>query len=93
MLVEKNIILPKHVHRKTKSEHAEAMHLLLRLIEQLPAVHREVLLMVDVHRHTQAEVVQMVDLPLKTIQSHLCQARTSLRDQMVAAGVMPARPG
>ena len=92
MLVEKNAILPKHVHTETESEHAEQMRVLLSLIQQLPALHREMLLMVDVHRHTRAEVVQMVDLPLKAIQSHLCQARFSLRDQLVAAGLLPGRP-
>lgn len=92
MLVEKNAILPKHVHTETEREHAEQMRVLLSLIQQLPTLHQEILLMVDVHRHTGAEVVHMVDLPLKAIQSHLCQARFSLRDQLVASGLLPGRP-
>ena len=92
MYVEKNALLPKHVDSETERAHTEQMWVLLSLIQQLPALHQEMLLMVDVHRHTRAEVVQMVDLPLKAIQSHLCQARFSLRDQLVAVGLLPGRP-
>ena len=65
---------------------------LLTLIDQLPTCHRDVLLIVDVHGYTHAEAMQLLELPLCTIKSHLCQARIALRDRLVEAGQMPGRP-
>lgn len=59
---------------------------LLTLIDQLPTCHREVLLAVDVHGYTHAEAMHLLELPLSTIKSHLCQARIALRDRLVETG-------
>jgi len=61
---------------------------LLALIDQLPASHREVLLIVDVHGYDYAEAMHRLALPMSTIKSHLCQARVALRDGLVAAKLM-----
>ena len=81
----KSIFLQENVGVEKAGMRQAEMHL-LTLIDQLPACHRDVLLMVDVHGYTHAQAVQLLELPLSTIKSHLCQARMALRDRLVEVG-------
>lgn len=86
------VVLPESADAdKTRGRQEEAL-ILISLIDQLPACHRDVLLIVDVHGHTHAEAMELLKLPLDTIQTHLCGARVALRDRLVAVGQMPGRP-
>lgn len=70
----------------------EGMGYLLEMIDQLPPWHRNVVLLVDVHGYDYGEAAEMLSLPLGTVKSRLSRARSTLRDQLVAAGHMPVRP-
>jgi len=85
-------VLPESADADEARGRQEEVRILISLIDQLPACYRDVLLIVDVHRHTHAEAMQMLQLPLDTIQTHLCRARVALRDRLVAVGQMPGRP-
>jgi len=67
----------------------ENMEFLLNTINQLPAWHRSVVLLVDVHGYDYSEAAELLDLPLGTVKSRLSRARSALRDQLVEAGYVP----
>lgn len=70
----------------------ESMRLLLRAIEELPAYHRNVVMLVDVHGYDYGEAAEMLELPLGTVKSRLSRARSALRDQLVSTGIVsPSR--
>lgn len=69
----------------------ESMRLLLQAVDKLPDWHRTVILMVDVHGYDYAETAEALDLPLGTIKSRLSRARASLRDELLAVGIVPQR--
>ncbi len=66
----------------------ESFRFLLAAIDQLPAWHRDVVLLIDVHGYDYAEASQMLDLPLGTVKSRLSRARAALRDELVSHGLM-----
>ena len=86
------IVLPESAEAEKVWVRQEEIRVINTLIDQLPTYHRDVLLIVDVHRYTHAEAMQMLQLPLDTIKTHLCQARMALRDRLVAVGQVPGRP-
>lgn len=67
----------------------EEMDILLNAIDRLPDWHRTVVLMIDVHGYDYAETAEALELPLGTIKSRLSRARSSLRDELIAGGVVP----
>ena len=69
--------------------HSETMERLLRVIDELPPWHRNVVLMVDVHGYDYSEAAEALGLPLGTIKSRLSRARASLRDQLLREGLVP----
>lgn len=69
----------------------EEMDVLLKAIDGLPEWHRAVVLMIDVHGYDYAETADALELPLGTIKSRLSRARSSLRDELMAGGVVPRR--
>lgn len=69
----------------------ESMQFLLGAIHELPAWHRNVVLLVDVQGYDYAEAAELLGLPLGTVKSRLSRARAALRDKLVAAGYV-ARP-
>ncbi len=81
--------LPESADAEKVSVRQEEIRVITTLIDQLPTCHRDVLLIVDVHGHTHAEAMQMLQLPLDTIKTHLCQARVALRDRLVEVGRVP----
>ena len=66
----------------------EGMRLLLAAIDELPAYHRNVVLLVDVQGYDYAEAAELLDLPLGTVKSRLRRARAALRDELVRAGIV-----
>lgn len=83
------VVLPESADAEKVRVRQEDVRILISLIDQLPTCHRDVLLIVDVHGHTHAEAMQMLQLPLDTIQTHLCRARVALRDRLVEVGQVP----
>ncbi len=70
--------------------HRESMDHLLAKIDELPAWHRNVVLLVDVHGYDYAEAAESLQLPLGTVKSRLSRARAALRDSLTEAGLVPA---
>lgn len=70
--------------------HSESMRLLLDTIDELSPWHRNVILLVDVHGYDYAKAADLLELPLGTIKSRLSRARSSLRDRLLAADIVPA---
>ena len=67
----------------------ESMRLLMGAIEKLPGYHRNVVVLVDVYGYDYQETAALLQLPLGTVKSRLSRARSSLRDQLVSAGLVP----
>lgn len=67
----------------------EQLRLLLQAIENLPAWHRNVVVLIDVHGYDYNEAADYLGLPLGTVKSRLSRARSALRDALVEAGVVP----
>jgi len=87
-------ILPVHAstdaqNPETVALHQESMQVLLRAIDELPAWHRQVVLLIDVHGYDYAEAAEVLALPLGTVKSRLSRARATLRDALVGAGLAP----
>lgn len=74
---------------ETVALHQESMQVLLRAIDELPAWHRHVVLLIDVHGYDYAEAAELLALPLGTVKSRLSRARATLRDALVNAGLAP----
>lgn len=68
----------------------EEMQILLRAIDALPDWHKNVVLMIDVHGYDYGETADALDLPLGTVKSRLSRARSTLRDDLAASGVVPS---
>jgi RNA polymerase sigma-70 factor (ECF subfamily) len=68
---------------------SETMRFLLQTIDELPAWHRHVVLLVDVHGYDYTEAAELLDLPLGTVKSRLSRARAALRDRLISAGIVP----
>ena len=66
----------------------EEMRALLSAIGRLPAYHRQVVVLVDVQGYNYQEAAELLDLPLGTVKSRLSRARSSLRDDLVACGLV-----
>lgn len=66
----------------------ESFRFLLQAVDQLPAWHRDVVLLIDVHGYDYAEASQILGLPLGTVKSRLSRARAALRDQLVELGIV-----
>lgn len=78
----------EHLDPEVVVTRREGMGLLLSAIDQLPAYHREVVLLVDVHGYDYSEAAATLGLPLGTIKSRLSRARAALRDDLVACGYL-----
>ncbi|MDQ3247752.1 MAG: sigma-70 family RNA polymerase sigma factor, partial [Chloroflexota bacterium] len=74
---------------ETVTLHKESMQTLLKAIDELPAWHRTVVLLVDVQGYDYAEAAALLALPLGTVKSRLSRARSTLRDVLVNAGIVP----
>jgi RNA polymerase sigma-70 factor, ECF subfamily len=88
-----NLELPNHLRTEAENPetvalHQESMRLLLTAIDELPAWHRSVVLLVDVHGYDYSEAAELLALPLGTVKSRLSRARAALRDALIAAGVV-----
>lgn len=68
----------------------EGMDVILHEIDQLPAWHRNVVLLIDVHGYDYAEAAELLDLPLGTVKSRLSRARAALRDALTERDMVPA---
>jgi DNA-directed RNA polymerase specialized sigma24 family protein len=55
-----------------------------RLMEQLPAQHREVLLLREVEDLAYKEIAEVAGVPIGTVMSRLARARLSLRKRWLA---------
>lgn len=69
----------------------EVMQLLLSAIDELPPCHRMVVMLVDIHGLDYIEAANYLDVPMGTIKSRLSRARSSLRDQLTAIGMVPGK--
>lgn len=74
---------------ETVALHKESMQVLLKAIDELPAWHRHVVLLIDVQGYDYAEAAEVLGLPLGTVKSRLSRARSTLRDALVSAGMTP----
>ena len=50
-----------------------------RALEQLPVVHREIILLCDVEEMSYKEIAELAGIPIGTVMSRLSRARTSMR--------------
>ena len=66
----------------------ETMQMLLDTIDELPAWHRNVILLVDVHGYDYGEAAELLRVPLGTVKSRLSRARSALRDRLTERGVV-----
>ncbi len=67
---------------------SEGMAQMLELIDELPAWHKHVILLVDVHGYDYGEAAAMLEVPLGTVKSRLSRARATLRDRLVSTGMI-----
>lgn len=67
---------------------SEGMAQMLALIDELPAWHKHVILLVDVHGYDYGEAAEMLSVPLGTVKSRLSRARATLRDRLVSTGMI-----
>jgi RNA polymerase sigma-70 factor (ECF subfamily) len=67
---------------------SEGMAQMLALIDELPAWHKHVILLVDVHGYDYGEAAEMLEVPLGTVKSRLSRARATLRDRLVSTGMI-----
>lgn len=67
----------------------ERMQLLLAAIDDLPAWHRNVVLLIDVHGMDYEEAAEQLGVPLGTVKSRLSRGRAALRDRLVSEGLVP----
>lgn len=68
----------------------ERMQSLLAAIDDLPAWHRNVVLLIDVHGMDYEEAADQLGVPLGTVKSRLSRGRAALRDRLVRDGLVPA---
>lgn len=66
----------------------ETLQLMLAAIDRLPVWHRTVVLLVDVHGYDYNETAGILHIPLGTVKSRLSRARSALRDELMASGVV-----
>ncbi|MEJ2793370.1 RNA polymerase sigma factor [Iodobacter sp. LRB] len=59
---------------------------LIRALQQLTPIYREVLLLRDVHELTAPEVAAELGLSLEAVKSRLHRARAQVREQLLASG-------
>lgn len=83
-----NSMISEALNPETVALQHESLRLLLKAIDELPAWHRSVVLLIDVHGYDYSEAAQMLNLPLGTVKSRLSRARAALRDTLVASGVV-----
>ena len=69
--------------------HQEQLALLSRMIRQLPAWYRDVVILVDIHGYDYGEAAAYLDLPLGTVKSRLSRARANLRESTGGLGSPP----
>jgi RNA polymerase sigma-70 factor (ECF subfamily) len=80
---------PTHaIDPNTLAERNESMEYLLAQINELPAWHRNVILLVDVHGYDYGEAAELLHVPLGTVKSRLSRARSALRDRLVGSGML-----
>jgi RNA polymerase sigma-70 factor, ECF subfamily len=76
---------------ETMALQRERMHLLMTAIDDLPAWHRTVVLLIDVHGLDYEEASEQLGVPLGTVKSRLSRARSALRDRLVRDGLAPGQ--
>lgn len=86
--------VPGHILAATENPETvvlqqEQLRLLLQAIDNLPAWHRNVVVLIDVQGYDYNEAADHLGLPLGTVKSRLSRARSALRDVLVEAGVVP----
>ena len=75
---------------ETMALQSEQMQALLSAIDDLPAWHRHVVLLIDVHGMDYEEAAEQLGVPLGTVKSRLSRGRAALRDRLVRDGLVPA---
>jgi RNA polymerase sigma-70 factor (ECF subfamily) len=63
-------------------EQSEFSKDLYRLIDELPAVYRTVLTLVDLHDFDYAEVADALNIPIGTVKSRLARARHRISEKL-----------
>lgn len=76
---------------ETMALQRERMQLLMTAIDDLPAWHRTVVLLIDVHGLDYEEAAEQLGVPLGTVKSRLSRARSALRDRLVRDGLAPGQ--
>lgn len=82
--------LPSHTPGPDK--HAEVQETVSRVrsaIAALPLGQRQVITLVDLEEFTYAEVSQVLAIPIGTVMSRLCRARSALRGLLEPAAAQP----
>lgn len=63
-------------------------------IEELPTLHREVILLCDVENASYREIAEILSVPIGTVMSRLSRARKTVRDALLRRQIGPVvRPG
>jgi RNA polymerase sigma-70 factor (ECF subfamily) len=75
---------------ETMALQSEQMQALMSAIDDLPAWHRHVVLLIDVHGMDYEEAAEQLGVPLGTVKSRLSRGRAALRDRLVRDGLVPA---
>jgi len=64
----------------------EEVETLKRAIDELPDMHREILLLKHFQECSYAEIAEILDIPIGTVMSRLYNARRKLRDILLEVG-------
>lgn len=67
----------------------EKQQTVLDAIDRLPRSQRSVVLLVDIHGLDYDEAAQYLDIPMGTVKSRLSRARSTLREELTAVGLVP----
>jgi RNA polymerase sigma-70 factor (ECF subfamily) len=70
---------------ETTVQRTEESAWLHRLLDELPAVYRSVLTLVDVYEMDYAEAADILGVPLGTVKSRLARARMRMRNKLLSA--------
>ena len=68
------------LNEAVRNEEAEAIR---KAVDNLPPMHREILIMKHFHDCSYAEMAEILSVPVGTVMSRLCNARAKLRKELM----------
>jgi len=74
---------------ETAVQRNEESDYLYRMVDELPAVYRSVITLIDIYELDYAEAAQILGIPLGTVKSRLTRARLRMKDKLLGTLHMP----